>query len=82
MYGAELLTVQERSMLEAIDEKLINTLMSKLLKLGKGRLSTRRRWRLQFAIELPTIRMEIEDLIAGRIETWIEKRVDNDEKVA
>lgn len=44
LYGAELMGHEDRAHIYEVDEKMINRMFGKLLKLGRGRLSERRRW--------------------------------------
>lgn len=55
LYGAEYLNVEDRKPLNYLDEKLLDTLFGKLLKLGRGRLNTKHRERLQLALGITTL---------------------------
>lgn len=71
LYGVELLSHANRQQIYDLDDKLINTMFERLLKLGRGRLSNKHLWRIRLAIGLPTLRMDLDALISGRVDTWL-----------
>lgn len=81
LYGAELLYYDDRQPLYELDNKLINILVGKLLKLGRGRLGEKHRLRIQLALGIPTLKMELDSLIAGRMDTWLEIRASTHAKI-
>lgn len=73
LYGFELLNHDNRVSLYELDAKLLNTLFRKLLKLCRGRLSEKYRWRLQLALGIQTFHMDLEALVANRVDNWISR---------
>lgn len=82
LYGAELLTVEARAPFMAIDQKMTNLFLVKLLKLGRNKLARKHQLRLQLAFGLPTLTMDIEKNIHNCINAWIEKRTSQHRQVA
>lgn len=60
VYGAELLTKKARVTFIEIDERLINPVLLKLLKLGPRKLARRHQLRTQLALGLSTLEMAID----------------------
>lgn len=81
LYGAELLNTADRQTLYELDDKLLNTLLGKLLKLGRNRLSARHRILLQLALGITSLEMDLNDLIRSRIDTWLMRRASRESKV-
>lgn len=82
LYGAELLSHEDHQELEKLDNKLIGMMLGRILALGRGRLADKHRWRLQLALGLPTLQMELRTLVQGRIDAWLERRTSANSKVA
>lgn len=83
-YGAELLPSRERYALEVLDGKLVTKLFNKLLDLGRerGKLAEKHQWRLQLALGIPTLQMDLDSLLASRVDAWVERRSSDDPKVS
>lgn len=83
-YGAKLLSSRDRHELEELDRKLVTKLLTKLLDLvrERGKLAEKHRWRLQLALGIPTLQMDLDALLANRVDTWLERRTSDDAKVA
>lgn len=71
IYGAEILTCEARAPFIDIDVKLTNLFLSKILKLGRTKLAYKHQLRLQLALGISTLEMDIEKLIHSRIQSWI-----------
>lgn len=82
IYGAELLTKETREPFIEIDEKLINLFLTKLLKLGSRKLVRRHQLRIQIALGITTLDMDIDRLIDSRIKVWIQKRTSRNQQIA
>lgn len=82
LYGAELLNHEDRQQLYDLDAKMLNTLIGNLLKLERLKLSDKHRYRFKLAIGLPSIKMELDLLVPSRIDTWLAKHPEKDEKIA
>lgn len=59
LYGAELLILAEINPLYDLGNKLITTMLWKLLNLRRGWLSARNRWRIQLALFLPSFHINL-----------------------
>lgn len=81
LYGAELLDWEDRKTLYEVDGKMLTTLFGRLLNLGRGRLSSKQRKRIQLAVEISSLEMDIDDLVRNRAETWLEIRSSRAPKV-
>lgn len=83
-YGAELLSSRDRFELEKLDGKLVTKLLNKLLDIGRerGNLAEKHRWRLQLALGIPTLQMDLDSLLAGRVDARLERRNRKDSKVS
>lgn len=82
LYGAELLSIEARAPFIHIDEKMVNLFIVKLLKLGRNKLAVKHQYRIQLALGIPTLAMDIEKLIHGRIRAWIERRTSTNQQIA
>lgn len=82
LYGSELLTTQAREPFLELDEKLTNLFLTKLLKIRQAKLAKKHQHRLQIALGIPTLGMDIDKAIQNRIRTWIEKRTSESKQLA
>lgn len=59
-------------------------MLTRLLDLGRerGKLAEKHRRRLQLALVLPTIQMDLDTLMANRVDSWLERRTSTNEKVS
>lgn len=71
IYGADFLTKEARAPLITIYEKLFNLLLTKLLKLGRRKMSIRHKLSVQIALGITTLYMHTDKLIDIRIKAWI-----------
>lgn len=81
LFGSELLNVEDRKPQHYLDEKLLGTMFFKLLNLGRGRLAVRHRERLQLALGITILEMDLEGLVANRIDTWLVRRTIQEPKI-
>lgn len=59
----------------------MKNLFVKLLRLGKGRLSSKYRWRIQLAMGILILEMDLDALMVNRIDTWLARRASTDQKI-
>lgn len=82
-YGAELLRYKARQPFISLDQRVVKLFLTKLLKLGKERpLSVKHQFMVQLALGLGTYQMAVDDIVRGRIGTWIARRADKEEVIA
>lgn len=82
LYGAELLTHSDRKTLVEVDDKMLGIFFNRLLKMGRGKLASRHVWRVQLTLGLSSLEMELDALVEGIIDAWLERRTSCNEKVA
>lgn len=59
-------------------------MLNKLLDLGRdrGKLAEKHHWRLKLALGVPTLQMDIDSLLANRVDTWMERRASANAKIS
>lgn len=67
MYGSQLLTTEERTPLDNIDDELTRMLLKGFLKLKSTTLATKHKNRLHLLLGIPTLDMEVEQRCLARI---------------
>lgn len=82
MYGAELLTKEERKPIMEVDDELIRRLMKWLLNLKSIAIAEKQKRRIQLLLGIPTINMELDKPCFSRVNTWSKRAVDERRKVS
>lgn len=63
LYGAELLSLEARKPFVEVDEKLTNKFITKLLKIGQTKLARKHQLRVQLALGIPILNMDMNKII-------------------
>lgn len=82
MYVSELLTEQERQPLEEVDTGLIKLFIKCLLKLNSTAIATKHMKLIMVILRIPTLSMEVEKRCMARVESWAQRSISVQEKVA